>query len=99
MSTLKVTVKETTTNNKTSWQGSYQLPGSTVAKLATTDGETRFENRAGLNRTARKVAATLGWELQYEEPALKAAAKKSLKTKAPTSCKSKCDGNVGSTPA
>jgi hypothetical protein len=79
MSVLKVTVKETTTKGQTSLQGSYQLTGSSVTKLQTKDGSTQFSTRATLNQVARKVAAALGWTLEYQEPALKAAAKKSLK--------------------
>ncbi len=79
MSTLKVTIKEATSKGVTSLQGSYQLPGSSVTKLQNKEGSTSFATRATLNQTARKVATTLGWELQYEEPAVKAAAKKSLK--------------------
>lgn len=79
MATLKVTVKEKTSKGKTTLQGSYQLPGSSVTKLQRNDGTTQFETRATLNQTARRVATALGWELQYEEPAVKAAAKKSTK--------------------
>lgn len=82
--TLTVTVKETTSKGQTSWQGTYQLTGSSVTKLQLKDGSTQFQTRATLNQTARRVAAALGWELRYEEPALKAAAKKSLK---PTAAK------------
>ena len=80
MSTLTVTVKQKTSKDQTTLEGSYQLPGSTVAKLAKKDGTTQFQNRATLNQTAKKVATTLGWELKFAEPAKKAA-KKSVKSK------------------
>lgn len=94
MSTLKVTVKQSTAKGETSLEGTYQLPGSSVTKLAKKDGTTKFQNRATLNQTARRVATALGWELQYEEP-LKKAAKKSVNkkpacpnTSATTTCQS-----------
>lgn len=80
MSTLKVTVKQRTSKGETSLEGSFQLPGSTASKLSRKDGSTSFPNRATLNQTARRVAGLLGWELEYVEPAKKAA-KKSVKSK------------------
>lgn len=80
MATLTVTVKQRTNKGETAFEGSFQLPGSSVTKLARKDGTTQFPNRATLNQTARRVASTLGWELQYNEPAKKAA-KKSVKSK------------------
>lgn len=80
MTTLKVTVKQNSNKGESTLEGSYQLPGSSLTKLAKKDGSTKFSNRATLNQTARKVASVLGWELQYEEPAKKAA-KKSVKSK------------------
>jgi hypothetical protein len=81
MATLTVTVKQKTTKaGETSYEGSFQLPGSSVTKLSRKDGTLSFPNRATLNQTARRVATTLGWELLYEEP-VKKAAKKSVKSK------------------
>jgi hypothetical protein len=80
MSTLKVTVKQKSAKGATTLEGSYQLPGSTAAKLSRKDGSTQFPNRATLNQTARRVAGVLGWELEFVEPAKKAA-KKSVKSK------------------
>lgn len=87
MATLTVTVKQKTSKSgDTSFEGTYQLPGSSPTKLARKDGTLSFPNRATLNQTARRVATTLGWELQYEEP-VKKAAKKSVKSKTSKSAK------------
>jgi hypothetical protein len=88
MTILKVTVKQSTSKGQTNLEGSYQLPGSSLTKLVKKDGTTRFQNRANLNQTARKLATTLGWELQYQEPAKKAA-KKSVKSKTASKPKAK----------
>lgn len=78
MSTLKVTVKETNTKGQKSFAGSYQLPNSTTAKLATKEGKSTFANVANLTQTARRLATSIGWTLQLDQP-VKAAAKKSVK--------------------
>jgi hypothetical protein len=80
MSVLKVTVKQSTRQGESALEGTFQLPGTAKGKLAKKDGTTRFPNRATLNQTARKFAAAIGWELQFDEPAKKAA-KKSVKSK------------------
>lgn len=81
MATLKVTVKQSTSKTgETSVEGTYQLPGSSLTKLAKKDGTTRFPNRATLNQTARRVGTALGWTVEYVETAKKAA-KKSVKSK------------------
>ena len=81
MSTLTISIKQKASGDETFFEGSYQLPGSTTAKLARKEGGTKFPTRAALNQVARKLAGSLGWELAYEEPAKKAAAKKSVKSR------------------
>ena len=78
MSTLKVTVKETTIKGQKGLTGTYQLPNSTTAKVATKEGKSLFANYANLTQTARRLATSIGWTLQLDQP-VKAAAKKSVK--------------------
>jgi hypothetical protein len=76
---LSVTVKERSDKTGSKWvEGSYQLPSSTAAKLARKDGSTQFPNAGTLKQTARRLATTLGAEVEFVEPA-KVAAKKSVK--------------------
>lgn len=89
MSTLEVTVKEKIVKGLMNLEGYYQLPGSTVTKLARKDGSTSFVNRATLNQTANRVANAIGWKLEYNEPAKKVAAKKSVKAKTVKNLKAK----------
>jgi hypothetical protein len=86
--TLNITVKQRTTKGQTSLEGSYQLPSSSPAKLSRKDGSTQFPNRSTLNQAANRLATTLGWEVQFNEPAKKAA-KKSVKSKTATKAKPK----------
>lgn len=86
-STLQVTVKQKSSKGQDWLEGSYQLPSSTVTKLARKDGSVQFPNSATLKSTARRLATALGREVEFVEPAKKAA-KKSVK-KAATKAKAK----------
>lgn len=93
---LTVTVKQRTSGDKNWVEGSYQLPSSTSTKLARKDGSTQFPNSATLKATARRLATTLGAEVEFAEPAKKAA-KKSVKKAAKKTAKAKTQTAPAST--
>lgn len=89
MTTLNVTVKQTTVKGETGYTGTVTLPGLKATKLARKDGQTLFPTTSALKTVARSTAKRLGLTVEYTEP-LKKAAKKSIKT----TCKGKgtCTG-------
>lgn len=74
MNKLTITVKQ----KGNDIEGSYQLPGSTAAKISNKDGKTTFPNRGSLTQAAKKLAKVFNWETEFVQPQKKAA-KKSLK--------------------
>lgn len=83
MTTLNVTVKQTTTKGQTGFTGTVAIPGLKSTRLARQDGETLFPTTSALKTVARGVGKRLGMTVEYTEPCKKAA-KKSVKT---TCCK------------
>lgn len=81
MSTLTVTISDRSTKGQSGVEGSYQLPGSTKARLAQKDGKTLFPNRGSLSQAARRLAATLGWKAELVDPTKKIAKKATKRTK------------------
>lgn len=71
----------TVRNRGKGWEGSYQLPGSTTARLTRKDGTTTFGNRTALNLSARKFAKNVGMQIDFIDTTVKKAAKKSIKAK------------------
>lgn len=89
---LTVTVKEKSSKGQTWLEGSYQLPSSSVTKLQRKDGSAQFPNSATLKQTARRLATTLNAEVEFAEPAKKAAkksVKKAAAKKTPAKAKAK----------
>lgn len=81
MSKLVVNVKQ----GKTGWTGNVELPGLTSARLSRKDGETTFPTRSALTTVARNLGKRLNVEVEYAEPAKKAAKKAPTKA-AKTAC-------------
>jgi hypothetical protein len=70
--------------SKTGWTGSVSLPNVAGARLSRKDGETTFPTKSALTTVARSLAKKLGAEVEYAEPAKKAAKKApTAKKKAP----------------
>ena len=84
--TLNVTVKPKTSKGNSGWEGTVALPGLKPTKLARKDGNTLFPTTGALKTVARSVGKRFNLDVEYTEPAKKAA-KKSVKTA--TSKKSK----------
>lgn len=72
---LTVTLKK---KGETGVEGTYRLPSSSAAKLQRKDGSSQFPNTSALKTTAHRLGKTLGLEVEFVEPARKAA-KKSVK--------------------
>jgi hypothetical protein len=86
MTTLNVTVKQTTTKGETGFTGTVAIPGLKATRLARKDGTTLFPTTSALKTVARGLGRRLGFEVEYDET-WKKAAKKSV---GKTSC---CKGN------
>jgi hypothetical protein len=69
--------------SKTGWTGTVSLPNVAGARLSRKDGETTFPTKSALTTVARSLAKKLGAEVEYAEPAKKAAKKTPTAKKAP----------------
>lgn len=88
---LTIEVKQRTSKGETGWEGRIAVPGTNATKLAKKDGTTLFATRGSLNSVARSLGKRLGLDVDFAEPAKKAA-KKSVKTKTqPASAEPACD--------
>lgn len=84
--TITLSVKERTQATAegaslTSFEGTVSVPGLRPTKLAQKDGATTFTNRGTLVSAAKRLATRLSATLEVAQPALKKAAKKSVKAK------------------
>ncbi len=80
---LTVTVNQKTTKGVKGWEGTISLPGLKSTKLSRSDGTTIFSTRGALNTVARAVGTRIGYEVQYQEPVAKVAAKAIKTSKVP----------------
>ena len=71
MTTLNVTVKQTTVKGETGYTGTVALPGLKATKLARKDGQTLFPTTSALKSVARGVAKRFGLQVEYAEPTTK----------------------------
>jgi hypothetical protein len=73
MTTLNVTVKQTTRKGETGYTGTVALPGLKATQLARKDGQTLFPTTSALKTVARNTAKRLGLQVEYTEPTKKVA--------------------------
>jgi hypothetical protein len=81
---LEVKVTSRKSDGEEWWEGTVSLEGTKPTKLARkSDGSTRFTSRSAVQGAARRFADRYGYsdvDFGAEKPALKKAAKKSVKT-------------------